>query len=128
MKLRITVQNTAYDVDVEVLDAGTAPASVSSVPVAPTTPAPAAAVPPRPAPAAPTPAAGGGQSVTSPIAGNVLEVKVNAGDAVAVNDVVIVLEAMKMESNVVSPHAGTIAQVLVKAGDTVTAGQELVTF
>lgn len=71
---------------------------------------------------------GGGGDVESPIAGNVLEVLVKPGDVVAVNDTLIVLEAMKMESNVASPYAGTVSAVHVKPGDAVTSSDVLVTF
>jgi biotin carboxyl carrier protein len=58
----------------------------------------------------------------------VLSVKVKPGDTVAMNDTLLVLEAMKMESNVASPTAGTVSEVLVSQGDAVTAGQVLVKF
>jgi len=131
MKMRITVNGTAYDVDVEMLDApgstglpAAAPAPVASAPAA----APSAP-PPRPAAAAPPPpSSAGANEATSPIAGNVLSVQVKPGDTVAMNDTLLVLEAMKMESNVASPTAGTVSEVLVKQGDSVTAGQVLVKF
>ncbi|MEM6553098.1 MAG: biotin/lipoyl-containing protein [Planctomycetota bacterium] len=127
MKLRITVNDKAYDVDVEVLDATGLPAAspTAATPLPAPTAAPAAA-PPAPPPAPPSSA--GGNDVTSPIAGNVLSVKVQPGDTVEMNQTLLVLEAMKMESNVASPRAGTVAEVLVSAGDAVTAGQVLVKF
>ncbi|WP_428387584.1 biotin/lipoyl-containing protein [Mucisphaera sp.] len=128
MKLRITVEGKTYEVDVEVLDegavGGVAPAS------APAASSPAAP-PPRPAAVRPAPAAAGdagASEIPSPIAGNVLDVKVKAGDTVEANDVLLVLEAMKMETNVSSPRAGTIADVKVAAGDAVQSGQVLITF
>ncbi|MEQ9454388.1 MAG: biotin/lipoyl-containing protein [Phycisphaeraceae bacterium] len=132
MKLRITVDGKAYDVDVEVLEdgGGALPASAPAPAVAAGRPATA---PMAPKPSAPKTAAvptggGGAADVPSPIAGNVLDVKVKAGDTVAQNDVLLVLEAMKMETNVSSPRAGTVAEVRVKSGDAVTSGQVLVTF
>ena len=134
MKLLITVQGVQYEVDVEVLEEG---ATAPPVPPAPP-PAVAAAAsiasssaplaPPvaAPPPSAPSPAGTG--EVTSPIAGNILDVKVSAGDTVEKNGALLVLEAMKMESIVASPQAGTVREVLVKAGDTVTAGQVLIKF
>lgn len=61
----------------------------------------------------------------SPIAGSVIGVSVKVGDEVAVNDTLLVLEAMKMESNVVSPVAGTVREVCVAVGQSVQAGQLL---
>lgn len=112
MKMLITVDGKSYNVQVQVLDdaSGNLPA--------------AAAVPA----ASPAAASSGGGDVESPIAGNVLEVLVKPGDVVSVNDTLIVLEAMKMESNVASPFAGTVGTVHVKPGDAVTASDVLVSF
>ncbi|MEM1165895.1 MAG: biotin/lipoyl-containing protein [Planctomycetota bacterium] len=135
MRLRITVEGTTYDVEVEVLDQGGAGATPSVPAAGPPAATPSAGAPPPPRPAGgPPPGAaapvgsGSDKEVRSPIAGNVLSVSVKAGDAVAVNDVLMVLEAMKMESNVASPVAGTVKSVEVKAADSVQAGQVLVTF
>ena len=128
MKMLITVEGTQYEVEVEILDeVGAAPVAAArpATPAAAAT-APAAPAPKRPAAPAPVAAGGAGGEVPSPIAGNVLEVKVKVGDTVAVNDVLLVLEAMKMESNVASPIAGVVKEILVKAGDSVTQGQVLV--
>ena len=114
MKLRITVQGVKYDVDVEVLDG-----SAAAQPHAPSAAPPAAGD---------GGGGGGGEEVTSPIAGTVFDIRVKPGDHVAVNDTLLVLEAMKMESNVASPHAGTVAEVNVAVGDSVTHGQVLVRF
>lgn len=117
---RITVNGTAYDVAVEELGAGAAPA-VAAAPVAA---APAAAAP-APAPAAP--AAAGGVVVAAPMPGKILSIKANAGAAVKKGDVILLLEAMKMENEVVAPEDGTIASINVSAGDTVEAGDTLAT-
>ena len=90
--------------------------------------APASSAPPKPAPAPDAAAPAGGNEVPSPVAGTVQDVRVKAGDTVDVNDTLLVLEAMKMESNVASPVAGTVKEVLVAAGDAVSAGQVLVRF
>ncbi len=130
MKLRITIEGTSYDVDVEVLDgeapAGAPPAPAAS-PAAPRQAAPARPAPPPIAPA-PAPASGGGNAVKAPIAGTVTQVKVNPGDTVTVNQVVLVMEAMKMETNIASPVAGRVARVNCRAGDSVKPGQLLVEF
>jgi len=117
MKLRITVEGQAYEVDVEVLDeAGGAPE--------PATADTARSGAGQPSSAASAPATSA--EVKAPVAGSVFDVKVKAGDQVEKNDTLLVLEAMKMESNVPAPQAGTVQQVLVEAGEQVTAGQLLV--
>lgn len=130
MKLLITVQGIQYEVDVEVLD-DSVKAPASSTPTA--TPAAHRAVPATPAPL-PTrkksvaPAKGGGRSVTSPLAGNVFKVEVRPGQVIKTNDVLLILEAMKMETPIKSPVDATIKSVNVSPGDSVTAGQVLVEF
>lgn len=105
-RFNITVNGKAYDVAVEEVGAGSAPA------------APVQAAAPV---AAPTPAAApaGGTSVKAPMPGNILDVKVNVGDTVSEGQVLMVLEAMKMENDIVAPKAGTVASVNVKKGDSV---------
>ena len=106
-RFNITVNGKAYDVAVEEVGAGSAPAAA---------PVQAAAPAAAPAPAA---ALAGGTSVKAPMPGNILEVKVNSGDTVSEGQVLMVLEAMKMENDIVAPKAGTIASVNVKKGDSV---------
>ncbi|MGN0522966.1 MAG: biotin/lipoyl-containing protein [Eubacterium sp.] len=116
----ITVNGTAYNVTVE--------EGTSSAPaVAASTPAPAAPTPaPAPAPA-PKPAANvDGVSVDAPMPGNILDVKVSNGASVKSGDVLIVLEAMKMENDIVAPQDGTVAAINVNKGDSVEAGQSLI--
>lgn len=121
---RITVNGNTYDVAVEELGAGSVP--VASVPVAA---APTAAAPvSSPAPTAPASSgAQGGTKVTSPMPGNIFDIKVNVGDKVEANQVLIVLEAMKMENEIVTPVAGTVASVNVSKGSAVNSGDILVT-
>lgn len=125
---RITVNGTSYDVSVEELSGGAAPvaAPVAAAPVA--APAPAAA-PAAPAPAAPAPAAGGAGSVkvSSPMPGKILAVKANVGDSVKKGQVILILEAMKMENEVVAPEDGTIASIDVTVGASVESGDTLAT-
>jgi oxaloacetate decarboxylase alpha subunit len=79
------------------------------------------------APAEPAPAAAGGQVISAPLAGNIVRVAVRAGDTVAAGDVLVVLEAMKMETEVRAPAAGTVAEVHSKEGDAVALGAPLLT-
>ena len=72
-------------------------------------------------------AVGGGEPLTAPLAGNIWKVTVQAGQQVAEGDVVIILEAMKMETEIRAAKAGTIGSISVKAGDSVTVGQTLLT-
>lgn len=76
----------------------------------------------------PAPTTGGtaGKSVKAPMPGSVLEVKVSVGDEVSEGDVLLVLEAMKMENELTASQAGTVSEVLVKKGDTVNSGDSLV--
>lgn len=106
-RFNITVNGKAYDVAVEEVGAGSAPAA-APVQAA----APAAAPVPAAAPA-------GGTLVKSPMPGDILDVKVNAGDTVSEGQVLMVLEAMKMENDIVAPKAGKVASVNVKKGDKV---------
>ena len=70
--------------------------------------------------------AAGGTTVEAPMPGKVLDVKVAAGQAVKFGQVVITMEAMKMETEIVAPADGTVAQILVKAGDAVETGTAMV--
>lgn len=117
---RITVNGTAYDVAVEELAAGAAPAPVAQVAAPVAAPAPAAA----PTPAAKSTGAGS-IKVASPMPGKILDVKTKVGDAVKKGQVLLILEAMKMENEVVAPEDGTVASVDVAVGAMVEAGDTL---
>jgi biotin carboxyl carrier protein len=121
---RITVNGTSYDVTVEEL-AGGAAAPVAAAPAPVAVSAPAAA----PAPAAPAAPAGGAGSikVSSPMPGKILAVKANVGDSVKKGQVILILEAMKMENEVVAPEDGTIASIDVTVGAMVESGDTLAT-
>lgn len=119
---RITVNGTAYDVAVEELGASAAPVAAPAAPVAAAPAAPAAA------PAAPAASGNAGSIVVSaPMPGKILNVKASVGASVKKGDVVLILEAMKMENEVVAPEDGTIASINVAAGDSVEAGDTLAT-
>ena len=120
-RFNITVNGKAYDVAVEELDANAAPVAAS--PAA----APAASAP-APAPAAvPAPTAGAGEAVNAPMPGTILDVKVNNGDSVTKGQVIMILEAMKMENDIVATCDGTITSLLAKKGDQVNSGDALAT-
>ena len=128
-KYRVIVDGTAYTVEVESLGEGasvpvvSAPAPVAA-PAAPAAPAPAPAPAPE-APAAPAPVAEGANTVTAPMPGKILNVKVNVGDSVNNGDLVLLLEAMKMENEVFATASGKVAEIRVKSGDSVNTGDVL---
>lgn len=134
MKYTATLNGKQYEVELERIDAyepmpryGEAPAAAPAPVAAPAAPAPAPApAAPAPAAAAPAPAAGA-TTVEAPMPGKILNIKVSAGQAVKFGETVIVMEAMKMETEIVAPADGTVAQILVKAGDAVDTGAALVT-
>ena len=123
----ITVNGTAYDVTVEETAGGaSAPAAAPAAKAAAPAPAPAA---PAPA-AAPAPVAGGAAGsveINAPMPGKILDVKLQPGASVSRGDVVLILEAMKMENEVVAPQDGTIASINVNVGDMVQPGAVLAT-
>lgn len=131
MKLRITVEGKAYEVDVDVLEDANSGYGGYSPPTPRVSPPPRAAeaAPVRAAP--PSPVANGNgngndRAVKAPIVGTVMQVKVKPGDTVELNQVLLVMEAMKMETNIASPMPGKVKSVLAAPGDAVKAGQVLV--
>ena len=130
MKYKVTLNNRTYEVEVEAGEAmlideyeayAPAPAAAPAA-AAPVAAAPAAA--PAPAPAAASLAAG--EVVKSPMPGNILKINVSQGQTVKEGDVLIVLEAMKMENEIVAPKGGSIAQIAVSKGQVVETGSPLV--
>ena len=114
----ITVNGTAYDVTVEEGTGSTAGAAKAAAPKA---------AAPKAAPKAAAPAgAQGAVKVNAPMPGKILKVNVNAGAAVKKGDVLLVLEAMKMENEICAPQDGTVATVECAAGDSVESGKVLV--
>lgn len=126
-KFNITVNGKTYEVDVEEIGGVSAP--VAAAPAA-AAPAPVQAPAPAPAPAAapaPAPAAGEGNPVSAPMPGNIVSVKVNVGDKVTADSLVVVMEAMKMENEIFAGMEGTVTSIAVQAGATVNTGDVLVT-
>ena len=131
MKYKVTLNNRVYEVEV---DAGEAMLVDEYEALAPAAPAPAVVAAPAgpaaaPVPAAPAaPAAPGlaaGEVVKSPMPGNILKINVAAGQKVNEGDVLIILEAMKMENEITATKAGTVAQVVVTKGQVVETGSPL---
>ena len=131
MKYKITLKGTTYEVEVEkgeamILDEYEAKSPVPPAPVA-VAPAAVAAAPVAAAPAAAAPAAvTAGTVVEAPLPGNIFAIKVKEGDAVKAGDVLIVIEAMKMENEVCAPSDGVVKQIAVSKGAMVATGDTLV--
>lgn len=131
MKYKVTLNNRTYEVEVE---EGKAMLVDEYEAYAPAAPAPVAAAPvaaaPTAAPAAPAAPAGAalaaGEVVKSPMPGNILKINVAQGQKVNEGDVLIVLEAMKMENEIVATKSGTVAQIVTAKGAVVETGAPLV--
>ena len=126
MKYKVTLNGRTYEVEVEAGKAmllneyeAVAPAPVAAAPATV-----AAPVAPAAAPAAVNLAAG--ESVNAPMPGVVLKVLAQAGQKVKTGDVLVVLEAMKMENEIVAPRDGTVAQIVASKGSSVESGAPLV--
>lgn len=128
MKYKVTLNGKTYEVEVEagkavLLDEyealAPAPAAAAEAP------APAAAPAAAPAPAAAVNLAAG-EPVNSPMPGNILRVEVKQGDQIKAGQLLVVLEAMKMENEIMAPKDGTVAQVVVSKGSVVETGSPLV--
>ena len=132
MKYNVTLNGKIYEVDVTETDAIVTGISqvpvMAAAPVAPVAPVAAPAVEAAPeapaAPAAPVAVADGTQ-IKAPMPGTVLAVKKNVGDAVKAGDVVVVLEAMKMENDIVAPCDGTVKSINAPKGSTVNTDDVL---
>ncbi len=114
-KYRVNVNGTDYEITLEEVTGAEA-----SKPAAP---APQAA----PAPAAAPAASAGSEQVVSPMPGNILNINVKVGDTVKKGQVLLILEAMKMENEIMAPKDGTVTAVNVQKGSTVESGALLVT-
>ena len=117
----ITVNGNVYEVTVEEGFTGAASAPKAAAPAPKAAPAAAPAAPAAPAGAA------GAVAVTAPMPGKILGVKASAGQAVKRGQVLLILEAMKMENEIVAPQDGTVATINVAVGDSVEPGATLAT-
>lgn len=105
-KYRVNVNGSLYEIEIEEIQAP------AGAPVAAPAAAPAAAAPVSCAPA-------GGEQVKSPMPGTILDVRVQQGQRVKKGDILVILEAMKMENEIMAPCDGTVSGVNVRKGDTV---------
>ncbi len=113
-KYKVNVNGNIYEITLEVVDGA-----------APTTPTAAPAAAPAPAASAPATAPAGGETVSAPMPGTILAVNVQNGAAVKKGDVLMILEAMKMENEIMAPCDGTVASVNVQKGAAVETGAAL---
>lgn len=118
MFLKVTVDGVVYEVEVEVAEEsrphlGAVYTGGGFVPLHAAAPAQGTA-------------STAGEGVAAPVAGTVVRIEVSEGQEVAADEVLVVVEAMKMETEIISPSAGTVTAVLVEVGDAVTGGQALV--
>ena len=149
-KYQYKVQGVDYEVEIEEVEGNIAKVNVNGIPfevelqkpinaakhptmtrpkveppkAAAPTPHPAA---PAAAPAQPAAPVGAGAPLKAPLPGTITDVKVQVGQQVNVGDVVLILEAMKMQNNIEAEYAGTVTSVTVKPGDTVMEGAVLLT-
>lgn len=138
MKYIVTLNGKNYEVEVEKNDARVigvtdvplaAPVQSAPAAVAPAAPVPAPAAAPAPAPAAPAPAAAAplaqGEVVKAPMPGTILSLNCSQGASVKAGDVLLILEAMKMENEIAAPKDGVVNQITVTKGAQVSTGDPL---
>ena len=129
MKYKVTLNGKTYEVEVEHGKAVLLDEYEALAPAKAAASAPAAAAPSAPA-AAPAPAApvnlAAGETVSAPMPGNIIRVDVAQSDTVKAGQILVILEAMKMENEIVSPKDGTVAQVVTSKGSVVDTGAPLV--
>ena len=133
MKYKVTLNGRTYEVEVDhgkamLVDEYEAYAPAPASPAAPTAaPAPAAAPAAAPTSAvAPAAVTAAGEAVNAPMPGTILRVEVTQGAAVKAGQLLVVLEAMKMENEILAPRDGTVAQIVAQKGSTVETGSPLI--
>ena len=125
MKYKVTLNGKTYEVEVETDTAMLVDEYEAFAPAAPAPVSAPAAAPAAPASAPSAPAAAG-DAVVSPMPGNILRIGCTQGASVRQGDVLVVLEAMKMENEILAPRDGTVAQIAVTVGASVDTGATLV--
>ena len=126
MKYRVTLNGKVFEVEVERGEAILTDEYEAAAVTAPPSPEIAAPAPaPAAAPAPASSAQGSGKMVSSPLPGSVTAIRVREGERVKNKQVLLVIEAMKMENEVLAPHDGTVTQIAVKPGDGVETGTPL---
>ena len=125
-KYNVTVNGVTYEVLVEEAGVASAPAAapVAAAPVAAPAPAPAPTAAPA---AAPAPAAAGSATVNAPMPGTILKMNVKVGDTVAKDDLVCILEAMKMENEIFAAEGGKVVAINAPQGSSVNSGDPIIT-
>jgi len=132
-KFNVTVNGKAYAVEVEEVGSGQPAFTYVPVQQAPAAPAPApTAAPapqasPAPAPKAAPSAPVAGETMSAPMPGTILDIKVSEGQTVKAGEIILILEAMKMENELVAPKDGTVAKIYVSKSESVNTGDSLVT-
>jgi glutaconyl-CoA/methylmalonyl-CoA decarboxylase subunit gamma len=127
-KLAITVNGKKYDVEVEVVQDDEVIESQPKFHPPARSVSPVAATPTASSYTKPKVSVGSNKTLTSPINGVVLEIPVAAGQKVKENEILFIVEAMKMKTNISSPQKGKIVAINAKVGDTIETGQILLTF
>lgn len=130
MKYKVTLNNRVYEVVVEageamLVDEYELKAPAAAVPAAVAAPVAAAVAAPVSVPAQATVSVAAGEAVKSPMPGNILKINVTQGQKVREGEVLMILEAMKMENEIVASKSGTVAQILVNKGAVVETGTPL---
>ena len=126
MKYELKLNGRTYEVEVELAEPMMMQEFQSYAPAPAAPAAPVVEAAPTAAPAAAPAVAGAGEKVDSPMPGTILKVNVAAGQTVKDGDLLVVLEAMKMENEIFAPKGGTVSQVLVEKGASVNTGDVLV--
>ena len=126
MKYELTLNGRTYEVEVELADPMMMQEFQSCAPAPAAPAAPVVENAPSIAPAAAPAVTGAGEKVDSPMPGTILKVNVSAGQRVKEGDLLVILEAMKMENEIFAPKSGTVSQVLVSKGASVNTGDVLI--